>query len=217
MWVRESRFRYQGRDHHRIEHVFLGRIPSTAPQVVLQPTENEKAGLIERRWWSGHELRRCRDKLLPATLPDLLDDLLAGRFSRHPSRSSADRRRVGHRRHTGPAVRSCGSSSSPWIEAVHPPKCGALMVSDPGPGGACVAVPGQLSSRRSSRRVSWPSATKPRRCRASWSTAANCRPAGAVRSSNLVSSPLGSSRDRFGKIRTTSERGRQTSAGERHG
>ncbi|MGH3916015.1 MAG: NUDIX hydrolase [Pseudonocardiaceae bacterium] len=84
LWVRESRFRYKGRDHHRVEHVFLGRTSSTVPQVALKPTENEKAGLIERRWWSAGELRRCRDKLLPATLPNLLDDLLADRLSHTP-------------------------------------------------------------------------------------------------------------------------------------
>jgi ADP-ribose pyrophosphatase YjhB (NUDIX family) len=81
LWVRESRFRYKSRDHHRIEHVFLAHTASTTPHVALQPTENEKAGLIERRWWPADELRQCRDKLLPAELPDLLDDLLAGRFS----------------------------------------------------------------------------------------------------------------------------------------
>ena len=84
LWVRQSRFRYKGRDHHRIEHVFLGRIPNTAPQVALKPTENEKTGLIERRWFSAGELRQCHDKLLPATLPALLDDLLAGRLSHAP-------------------------------------------------------------------------------------------------------------------------------------
>ncbi|MGH3772535.1 MAG: NUDIX hydrolase [Pseudonocardiaceae bacterium] len=84
LWVRESRFRYQGRDHHRVEHVFLGRATGTAPPVALKPTENEKAGLIERRWWLAAELRRCPDKLLPATLPNLLDDLLAGRLGDTP-------------------------------------------------------------------------------------------------------------------------------------
>ena len=84
LWVRESRFRYKDRDHHRIEHVFLGRTPNTTPQVALQPTENEKAGLIERRWWPADKLRHCTDKLLPAELPALLDDLLAGRFSPAP-------------------------------------------------------------------------------------------------------------------------------------
>jgi ADP-ribose pyrophosphatase YjhB (NUDIX family) len=84
LWVRESRFRYKGRDHHRVEHVFLGRATSTAPRVALKLTENEKVGLIERRWWSAAELRQCRDKLLPANLPDLFDDLLAGRFSPTP-------------------------------------------------------------------------------------------------------------------------------------
>lgn len=51
---------------------------------MVEPTENEKAGLIERRWWSARELPQCTDKLLPATLPNLLDDLLADRFSRTP-------------------------------------------------------------------------------------------------------------------------------------
>lgn len=84
LWIRESRFRYKGRDHHRIEHVFLGRTSSTTPRVALRPTENEKAGLIERHWWSAHELRQCQDKLLPAELPDLLDDLIADRLGRTP-------------------------------------------------------------------------------------------------------------------------------------
>ena len=84
LWVRESRFHYNGREHHRVEHVFLGRTSTTVPQVAPRPTENEEAGLIERRWWSAHELRQCRDRLLPPTLPDLLDDLLADRFARAP-------------------------------------------------------------------------------------------------------------------------------------
>lgn len=84
LWVRESRFRYQGRAHHRIEHVFLGRTPTTVPQTAVRPTKNEKAGLIERRWWSAAELLQCRDKLLPAELPALLDDLLADRLSHTP-------------------------------------------------------------------------------------------------------------------------------------
>jgi 8-oxo-dGTP pyrophosphatase MutT (NUDIX family) len=84
LWVRESRFRYRGRDHHRIEHVFLAHTSSTARRVPLRPTENEKAGLIERRWWSAAELRHCPDPLLPKNLPDLLDDLLTGHFSDTP-------------------------------------------------------------------------------------------------------------------------------------
>lgn len=84
LWVRESRFHYKGRDHHRIEHVFLGRTPSTVPQVPLKPTKNEKVGLIERRWWSAAELRHCQDKLLPDNLAELVADLLAGRLSHTP-------------------------------------------------------------------------------------------------------------------------------------
>jgi len=84
LWVRECRFHYCGRDHHRVEHVFLGHTPTTATQVPLKPTANEKAGVIERRWWSACDLHRCQDKLLPPTLPHLLDDLLTGRLKHTP-------------------------------------------------------------------------------------------------------------------------------------
>ncbi|GAB2821198.1 NUDIX hydrolase [Lentzea nigeriaca] len=84
LWIRESRFHYKGRDHHRIDHVFLARITDTAPKVALKPTENEKAGLIERRWWSAAELHQTTDKLLPASLPSLVGDLLAGTLSATP-------------------------------------------------------------------------------------------------------------------------------------
>lgn len=84
LWVRESRFLYRGCTHHRIEHVFLGRTPHTLAQVPIKPTENEKAGLIERRWWPATELRRCQDQLLPANLPELLDNLLDDRLSDKP-------------------------------------------------------------------------------------------------------------------------------------
>jgi hypothetical protein len=84
LWVRESRFIYRGRAHHRIEHVFLSRTPSTVAQIPLKPTENEQAGLIERRWWPAAELQRCPDKLLPGNLAELLDDLLDNRLSYQP-------------------------------------------------------------------------------------------------------------------------------------
>lgn len=50
----------------------------------LKPTANEKAGLIERRWWTATELQQCTDKLLPANLAQLLDDLLAGNLNDQP-------------------------------------------------------------------------------------------------------------------------------------
>ncbi|WP_329791269.1 NUDIX domain-containing protein [Lentzea sp. DG1S-22] len=78
LWIRESRLHYKGRDHHRQDHVLLRRIIDAVPKVALKPTENEKAGLIERRWWSAAELRRRIDKLIPAQLPSLLDKFLAG-------------------------------------------------------------------------------------------------------------------------------------------
>ncbi|MBV9013593.1 MAG: NUDIX domain-containing protein [Pseudonocardiales bacterium] len=84
LWIRESRFTYRGRSHHRIKHVFLARTVDTAAQIPPKPTENEKAGLIERRWWSATDLRHCPDKLLPGSLSELLDDLLGDRLSDKP-------------------------------------------------------------------------------------------------------------------------------------
>ncbi|GHH57867.1 NUDIX hydrolase [Lentzea cavernae] len=84
LWTRESRFHYMGRDHHRIDLVFLARVADAAPTVALQPTENEKAGVIERRWWTAADLHKCADKVLPANLAGLLDDVLAGTLSDKP-------------------------------------------------------------------------------------------------------------------------------------
>lgn len=84
LWIRESRFRYRGHEHHRIEHVYLGHTPTTQPQLPLQPSDNEKAGLIERRWWTAAELRHCPDKLLPTNLADLLDQLLTNQLTHTP-------------------------------------------------------------------------------------------------------------------------------------
>jgi len=84
LWTRESRFHYMGRDHHRIDLVFLARTAEAAPTIELQPTENERAGVIERRWWTAAELHGCADKLLPANLPDLLDDVLTGALDDAP-------------------------------------------------------------------------------------------------------------------------------------
>jgi 8-oxo-dGTP pyrophosphatase MutT (NUDIX family) len=80
LWIRESRFTYRDRQHHRLDHVFLARIDDTSPTVPLKPTANERAGLIERRWWTAEDLRRNRDKILHGNLSTLLDEVLAGRF-----------------------------------------------------------------------------------------------------------------------------------------
>ncbi|MET9001745.1 NUDIX domain-containing protein [Amycolatopsis sp. NPDC004169] len=84
LWTRESRFTYRGREHHRIDHVYLARTDHTAPRTTTRHTTNERAGLIERRWWSAAAISSCHDKLLPAELPDLLQALLDDRFSLTP-------------------------------------------------------------------------------------------------------------------------------------
>lgn len=66
VWIRESRFRYRNRDHHRIDHVFFVRSSDVTSTVDTKPTDNEKVGLIERAWFTAAELFDCTDKLLPA-------------------------------------------------------------------------------------------------------------------------------------------------------
>jgi 8-oxo-dGTP pyrophosphatase MutT (NUDIX family) len=78
IWIRESRFRYRNRDHHRIDHIFLARRPGITATVATTPTENEKLGLLGRVWFSIAQLHACPDKLLPASLPTLLEAIAAG-------------------------------------------------------------------------------------------------------------------------------------------
>ena len=80
LWVRETRFRYRGSQHHRREAVYLGYTPHTVPTLRPRHTANEKAGLLGHQWWTQPDLATCTDKLLPPTLPTLLNDLLTGRW-----------------------------------------------------------------------------------------------------------------------------------------
>jgi 8-oxo-dGTP pyrophosphatase MutT (NUDIX family) len=80
LWDRETRFRYRGRDHHRRETVYLARITNTAPALRPKHTANEKAGLVEHRWWTQPGLAACQDRLLPPNLPALLAQIIAGRL-----------------------------------------------------------------------------------------------------------------------------------------
>jgi len=80
LWDRETRFHYRGREHHRRERVYLARIADPAPTLRPRHTANEKAGLLEQRWWTLPELTGCRDKLLPPNLPALLADVLNNAF-----------------------------------------------------------------------------------------------------------------------------------------
>ncbi|WP_326950902.1 NUDIX domain-containing protein [Amycolatopsis sp. NBC_01307] len=80
LWTRESRFTYRGREHHRLDHVYLARTDDTEPRAALRHTANERAGLIEHRWWPVEQLQLCRDKLLPDVLPNLLSRVLTNQF-----------------------------------------------------------------------------------------------------------------------------------------
>jgi 8-oxo-dGTP pyrophosphatase MutT (NUDIX family) len=105
--TRECRFRYRNRDHHRIDHFFLARRASVTATVAINPTENEKLGLIERARLSSTELRDSTDKLVPPELPAPTASRTASqrlrylvphqRTSRH-CRTDPQRRRCWYRR-----------------------------------------------------------------------------------------------------------------------
>ncbi|WP_439382163.1 NUDIX hydrolase [Amycolatopsis lexingtonensis] len=84
LWTRESRFTYRDREHHRLDHVYLARTDDTTQRTAVRHSANERVGLIERRWWSAAAIATCRDKLLPAELPDLLQALLDDRLPATP-------------------------------------------------------------------------------------------------------------------------------------
>jgi ADP-ribose pyrophosphatase YjhB (NUDIX family) len=80
LWVRETRFGYRGRQHHRREAVYLGHTRQTAPRLRPRHTANEKQGMLGYQWWTQPSLAQCRDKLLPPNLPQLLADILTGQW-----------------------------------------------------------------------------------------------------------------------------------------
>lgn len=80
VWIRETKFHYRNRAHHRREHVFLARPGKATSTRHTRLTENERAGLLGQRWWSRADLLDCHDKLLPPALPALLGEILAGRL-----------------------------------------------------------------------------------------------------------------------------------------
>jgi len=80
VWVRDTRFRYRGRQHHRREAAYLGYTHQARPRLRLKHTANEKQGMLGYQWWTQEELADCQDKLLPPSLPALLSDILHGRW-----------------------------------------------------------------------------------------------------------------------------------------
>ncbi len=85
VWVREARFRFRSRQYHRREWVHLARLPQLGARERTCHTANEKLTLLGERWWSAGELAAATDEwFLPPNLPELLPDVLAGRYGDTP-------------------------------------------------------------------------------------------------------------------------------------
>ncbi|GAA3852418.1 hypothetical protein GCM10022243_17600 [Saccharothrix violaceirubra] len=77
VWIRESRFHYRGRDHHRLDYAYLAYATGDSTGET-ELSANERVGLVEVRWWTVGELRATADRLLPACLPGLVEDFAVG-------------------------------------------------------------------------------------------------------------------------------------------
>ncbi|WP_103354622.1 NUDIX hydrolase [Amycolatopsis sp. CA-128772] len=158
LWTRESTFTYRGREHHRLDHVYLARTDDTAPRTATRHTTNERAGLIERRWWCGSDLADCRDKLLPAQLPDLLRALLDDRFPRSLALTACDSpRRRGHIAGRVDAWRFARETTEPPGRPAAEPSTGRTGHELPQPPPVSGRSRGADSRRRRGRSPGWPS------------------------------------------------------------
>lgn len=71
--IRESRFHYRGRDHWRVDHIHTAHLPERYAVTATKHTDNERAGLLGRRWWTEQEIRQTTaEKFLPHRLGHLL-------------------------------------------------------------------------------------------------------------------------------------------------
>jgi 8-oxo-dGTP pyrophosphatase MutT (NUDIX family) len=87
VWVRETRFRFRGRHHHRREWVHLARLPHPGVPTRARPrhTANEQLTLLGEHWWTAQELAVATSEwFLPPNLPTLLPGLLAGPYPDTP-------------------------------------------------------------------------------------------------------------------------------------
>jgi len=85
VWVRETHFRFRGRHYHRREWVHLARLPEIGARAHTRHTANEQLTLLGERWWSAGELAAVTGEwFLPPSLPELLPDILAGRYRDTP-------------------------------------------------------------------------------------------------------------------------------------
>ena len=65
------------------EQWFLARVDSLEVDTAGF-TEEERLEMLESRWWSVAELRATADRLVPTTLPDLLEQILRDGPPREP-------------------------------------------------------------------------------------------------------------------------------------
>ena len=71
IWSWEHDFTHGGKAIHQFETILLGSGPRREPEGDLAAQVNEF--ILEWRWWSPDELRRCPDALWPPDLSALLD------------------------------------------------------------------------------------------------------------------------------------------------
>jgi 8-oxo-dGTP pyrophosphatase MutT (NUDIX family) len=78
---------WAGVTYDQTDHFFLVRVPRAFEPVPQRLTDVERATLLGHKWWTGEQLRRTADELLPANLADVLADVLSRLVRRHAGRA----------------------------------------------------------------------------------------------------------------------------------
>lgn len=94
VWVRESRYVWQGHEHHRLEEIYLAHLPDPPAYRPPQPDALERQMILGQRWWTLTELQHTTQPTLPTALATRLAELLGGTHPGTPMRLREDTRPV---------------------------------------------------------------------------------------------------------------------------
>lgn len=76
VWTRVARFEWNGRPIFQEERYYLVYVDAFEPDRDANPEAEERASLIEFRWWSAAEIGSSSAAFGPRSLGALLEDLL---------------------------------------------------------------------------------------------------------------------------------------------
>jgi 8-oxo-dGTP pyrophosphatase MutT (NUDIX family) len=83
VWLRETRFTFQGRSYHQRERIYAAQVDAFEPHP--DGLEDVEAGMLrDLRWWTADEIERSSDLFGPRNLASLLRQLLTEGYPPEP-------------------------------------------------------------------------------------------------------------------------------------